>query len=150
MQTMLSNPTFVVYAITCLVLCANLMFLWGYSGGVRGKTKTVLNSEDPAMIAKGAQVVETDPPEVARVLRAHRNAEANIYPFFCLGLIFVLAGGPALHAKILFGVFAGARILHSIVYLAGKQPWRTLSFLVGALALLALLGDIAWILIQSA
>ena len=35
--------------------------------------------------------------EVARVLRAHRNATANILPFAILGLVYVLAGasGPA-------------------------------------------------------
>lgn len=150
MQTMLNNPTFVAYAIACLVLCVNLLFLWGYSARVRGTTKTVLNSEDSESVAKGAKLVESDPPEVARVLRAHRNAEASIYPFFCLGLIFVLVGGPAMHAKIMFGVFAGARILHSIVYLAGKQPWRTLSFVVGVLTLLGLIGEIAWMLVQGA
>jgi hypothetical protein len=31
MNNWLNNPAFVVYAITCLVLCLNLLFLWGYS-----------------------------------------------------------------------------------------------------------------------
>jgi len=148
MQTLASNPAFMVYVLATLVLCLNLMFLWGYSGGVRGKTKTALNPEDAATVAKGAQVTETDPPEVARVLRAHRNAEANIYPFLALGLVFVLLGGPAEHAKIIFGIFVGARWLHSFVYLAGKQPWRTLSFAIGAFAILGLMGDIVWLLLK--
>ena len=148
MQTLLSNPTFVVYALTCVVLCLNLMFLWGYSGGVRGKTKTAINVEDTQTISKGAQLSDSDPSAVARVLRAHRNAEASIYPFFALGLVFVLVGGGELFAKVLFGVFTGARLLHSVVYLAGKQPWRSLTFAIGFGCLLVLAGDIVYLIVK--
>jgi microsomal prostaglandin-E synthase 1 len=147
MDTLLLKPTFVVYAITALVLCANLLFLWGYSGAVRGKTKTAINPEDSARF--GAPLKDTDPPEVARVLRAHANAQASIYPFLFLGLIFVLAGGSAGTAKIIFGIFTGARILHSVVYLTAKQPWRTILFIVGGLAILALMVANVSLLVQG-
>lgn len=143
-----SNPALMVYVLATLVLCLNLLFLWVYSGGVRGKTKTAMNPEDAVTVAKGAQVSDSDPPEVARVLRAHRNAEASIYPFLALGLAFVLLGGPAEHAKIIFGTFVGARLVHSISYLAGKQPWRSLGFVVGLLAILGLMGDMVWLLVK--
>lgn len=148
MQIFHDNPTFTVYVITCLVLCGNLLFLWGYSGGVRGGTKTTLNPEDTAAVVKGGTVVEADPPAVARVLRAHANASANIYPFLVLGLLYVLLGGPAMNAKIYFGVFTAARLLHSLVYLAGKQPFRTLSFVLGALTTLVMMGDIVRLLLK--
>ncbi len=147
MNNWLSNPAFLVYAVTCLVLCINLLFLWAYSGATRGKTKTAMNEEDAARF--GASLAEMDPPQVARVLRAHRNAEASIYPFLFLGLVFVLAGGPAGTGMVIFGVFTGARLLHSIAYLAGKQPWRTIFFSVGGLATIALMLDIIWLLIQG-
>jgi prostaglandin-E synthase 1 len=137
MDTQLMNPAFGVYAVTALVLCANLLFLWGYSGAVRGKTKTSMNPEDAARF--GAPLRDTDPPEVARVLRAHANAQASIYPFLFLGLVFVLAGGSPTAAKIIFGIFVAARLLHSAVYLAGKQPWRTVFFIVAGVATLALM-----------
>jgi uncharacterized MAPEG superfamily protein len=82
------------------------------------------------------------------VLRAHRNAEANIYPFLFLGLVYVLAGGTDGFAKIVFGLFTGARLVHSVAYVAGKQPWRTLSFTFGAVATLALAGDIVYLLVK--
>lgn len=148
MPTMLSNPTFTIYAITCLVLCANLLFLWAYSGAARNKTKLVINPEDAQTVAKGAGVSESDPAAVARVLRAHRNAEANIYPFLFLGLIYVLIGGEPFPAKILCGVFTAARLIHSVVYLAEAQPYRTISFGIGGLTTLALLGDIVWIMVR--
>jgi prostaglandin-E synthase 1 len=148
MNHWLNNPAFLVYAIACLVLCANLLFLWGYSGAARAKTKTAMNKEDA--IRFGASLAEIDPPKVARVLRAHDNAQASIYPFLFLGLVFVLAGGTAGTATVLFGIFTGARLLHSFFYLAGKQPWRTIFFSVGGLATIALMLDIIWLMIQRA
>jgi uncharacterized MAPEG superfamily protein len=148
MNNLLNNPTFLVYAITCLVLCGNLLFLWGYSGAARAKTKTAMNEEDAARF--GASLTEIDPPRVARVLRAHDNAQASIYPFLFLGLVFVFAGGTPGTGTVIFGIFTGARLLHSIFYLAGKQPWRTIFFSVGGLATIALMLDIIWLMIQGA
>ena len=147
METWLNNPSFVVYAITSLVLSVNLLFVWAYSGIARGKVKVTLNQEDAERFK--ARLDTIDPPEVARVLRAHANAQAAISPFLILGLVFVLAGGSSGFAKVDFGVFVAARIAHSVAYLAGKQPWRTLSFVAGGLAMLALMGDIAWMLVQG-
>ena len=148
MSNWLKNPAFLVYAITCLILCVNLLFLWGYSGVVRAKTKTAMNEEDAARFR--ASLAEIDPPQVARVLRAHRNAQASIYPFLFLGLVFVLAGGTAGTGTVIFGIFTGARLLHSIFYLAGQQPWRTIFYTIGALATIALMLDIIWLMIQGA
>lgn len=145
MNSLLSNPTFFVYAIACVVLCTNLIFLWAFSGATRGKTKTAINPEDAAQF--GGTLVEADPAEVARVLRAHSNAQANIYPFLLLGLVFVFAGGSALVAKIIFGTFVAARLSHTYVYLAGKQPWRSIFFIVGGLATIALMLDIIWLMV---
>lgn len=139
------SHSFTVYAITSLVLCANLIFLWAYSGATRGRTRTAINPEDGERF--GASLVDADPPAVARALRAHRNAEATIYPFLILGLVFVMAGGGGRTATILFGIFTVSRLLHSAFYLAGKQPWRTVSFLVGGLALLALMAIDVWLLL---
>ena len=71
MSNGLANPSFTIYAISALVLCANLLFLWGYSGATRAKTKTAINEEDAAKF--GASLAPTDPPAVARVLGAHSN-----------------------------------------------------------------------------
>jgi len=147
MDTWLKNPTFVIYAITSLVLTLNVLFLWGYSGAVRAKTKSAMNPEDAKL--QGARLVEADPPEVARVLRAHSNAQATIYPFLLVGTVFVLAGGGAGMAQIVFGGFVATRILHSIIYLAGKQPWRTILFILSGVFLIVLIGDTAWLLAQG-
>ncbi len=149
MTNLAANPAFVAYAVSLLVLSLNMLVLWAYSGGVRGKTKTTPNEEDARTVASGSTVVEVDPPEVARVLRAHRNATANIVPFAILGLVFVLAGGSGTAATIIFGVFTAARLAHSFAYLNAKQPWRTLSFVLGGVTTVALMGFIVKALLTA-
>ena len=137
-----AGPAFVAYAVTCVVLSADLLVLWGYSGAVRAKVGMAINPEDAARF--GVPLSQTDPPEVARVLRAHSNAQAAIFPFLLLGLVFVLMGGQSWIAAILFAIFTTARIAHSVSYLLGKQPWRTLAFIVGSLTTAALTAVLVW------
>jgi prostaglandin-E synthase 1 len=142
-----ANPAFLAYAFTCLVLSLNLLMLWISSGALRAMGGVAINPEDGARY--GAPVSELDQPAVARLLRAHRNAEATIYPFLLLGLVYVLAGGAAGIAVPIFGVFIAARIVHSIVYLKAVQPWRTIAFAVSLLAILALMAAVLHILLTS-
>jgi microsomal prostaglandin-E synthase 1 len=137
-----ANPAFIDYALSLLVLSLNMLLLWVYSGLVRGKTMTTPNTEDASTVSKGAQLADRDPPEVARVLRAHQNAVANILPFALLGLVFVLLGGGGTAAAAIFGVFTFARVAHSLSYLGGRQPWRSIWFGVGGLTTLVLIGFI--------
>jgi microsomal prostaglandin-E synthase 1 len=139
MQELAVDPAFSVYALCTVVLCLNLLGLWGFSGGVRGKTKTTPNSEDAATIAKGASVAVEDPPEVARVLRAQRNADVNIMPFLVLALLYVINGASVRSAWILFGGFTIARIGHSLAYVNSKQPWRSITFTIGTIATVAVM-----------
>jgi uncharacterized MAPEG superfamily protein len=149
MPSFTTNAAFVAYAVALMVLSLNLLLLWAYSGAVRGKTKTTPNTEDARTIASGSAVVESDPPEVARVLRAHKNAMASIVPFAILGLVFVLAGGSGAAAAAIFGVFTAARVAHSFTYLGAKQPWRSVSFTIGGLATLTLMGFIVKALVSA-
>ena len=146
MPATLQNPSFFAYVITTLVLCINLIFLWTYSGTVRAKSGAAINPEDSEKYR--VPLSEADPAPVARVLRAHRNAEATIYPFLILGLIFVLAGGSAMTAEVIFTVFTAARLLHSAAYLKGKQPWRSITFGISGVALIALMVCIVLLLIH--
>ena len=148
MPNLATDPSFVAYAVALLVLTLNLLLLWAYSGVVRTKTKTIRNPEDTT-IATGARLVEADPPEVDRVLRAHKNAMANTIPFAILGLVFVLSGASARVAVAIFATFTFARLAHSFAYLGGRQPWRTLSFVLGSVATIALMGFIVRALVAA-
>jgi prostaglandin-E synthase 1 len=145
MNSLVENPTFFIFAVSAIILSVNLLALWAYSGIARGKRP--INEEDA--IAFKVPLQGAEPSEVARVLRAHRNAEASIYPFIVIALLFVFAGGAPGFAKIVFGIFVAARLLHSLVYLAGKQPWRTIFFIVGNIATVALLINLIMLLVHA-
>src|SRR5437763_696231 len=46
-------------------------------------------------------------------------------------------------AVIYFGVFTVARYIHSVAYVAALQPWRTVSYVVGLLASIGLIVQVA-------
>ncbi|WP_281024452.1 MULTISPECIES: MAPEG family protein [unclassified Rhizobium] len=142
-----AHPAFLAYAITCTVLCVNLLMLWVSSGAIRAKGRVAINPEDGARF--GVPVSEFDPPIVARLLRAHRNAEATIYPFLLLGLLYVFLGGSPAIAIPIFTIFVAARIVHSIIYLKAIQPWRTIAFAVSLLAIVVLMGAVVHDLIVA-
>jgi len=123
------------FAIASIVLSLNLLAPWVLSGARRARSGIAVNPEDGARF--GVPVSETAPPEVARYLRAHRNAEATICPFLALGVVYILAGGTAPIAIPNFVLFVVARVAHAIVYLRALQPWRTITFAVSLLAIIA-------------
>jgi microsomal prostaglandin-E synthase 1 len=141
-------PALLAYAIACVVLALNLLVLWVHSGLARARAGTAINPEDAARF--GVVLSPMDPPRAARVLRAHANAQAAIYPFLLLGLVFALLGGPARIAAVLFTIFTAARLAHSVSYLLGKQPWRTLSFVIGGLMTIVLTGLVVWRIVLAA
>jgi glutathione S-transferase len=141
MDDLLYNPSFMIYCLAASALCLNLFGLWAYSGAVRGKTKTTPNAEDAARASNSTVSADT-PPAVARVLRAHANATANIVPFLILALLYVLLGATPKMAWICFGGFTGVRYLHTFFYLREKQPWRSIAFGLGGLIALVVLEQV--------
>ena len=125
------SPSFAMYALFAVGLTFLLLAIDGLSGGARVATKTVLNSEDAGSVAKGAQLVESDPERVARIMRAHRNALANIIPFLAVMFLYVALGATPTWVLALCGVFGAARFVHAVAYISAKQPFRTGSFVVG-------------------
>ena len=127
------NPALKLYALVSALVALHLILLAAYTGRVRTQRKVYVNPEDAAMF-KGTQG-EADHPDVLRVKRAHQNALENAVPFFAVGLMFALSGPKATAgAPAYFYTFLGARVLHSVVYLWGKQPFRTILFTIGVLA----------------
>jgi len=126
-----------LYALMTVVLMLKMTANSVVQGIHRTRDKAFVNPEDARFFASTTPVA-VDTPEVERASRVWRNDLENIPMFLFLGLIYVLAGGPAGPAAIYFTVFTVARILHTITYLRGMQPWRTISFTIGGLATLAL------------
>jgi uncharacterized MAPEG superfamily protein len=132
-EDLVYRPAFYVYALFAVGLSTLLLALDGGGGVARAFSKTSPNPEDLTTVSKGAKLAEQDPETVARVMRAHRNALANVVPFLLLTLVYVLMGATAKHVLWVMSAFSAARLVHAIVYVRAKQPWRTLSFVVGQL-----------------
>ncbi len=143
MSMLIADPRFKLYALCCVILSCQMLVLGAMTAAKRANRKGYLNPEDVKVSFKDARLVEgAEHPDVARVIRAHRNMSESLPLFFALGLICVLAGVSPLGATICFGAFTGARILHSIVYIKELQPFRTMSFAIGTIALLGMMAQI--------
>ena len=127
------STSFGIYALFACGLCLLMLGIDGAGGGVRVGTKTVVNPEDTTTVAKGAKVVDGDPDAVARVMRAHRNALANVIPFLIVMFLYVALGATSQWVLALCGVFTLARVVHAFAYINAKQPFRTASFVIGQL-----------------
>lgn len=138
LQSLMSFEPFKFYAICSAILALNVIVLGAMTGAKRARTKSFSNPED----AKGGPLNEGEHPDVARVLRAHRNALENIPVFFAIGLIYTLSGASPLGAKVYFITFTAARLLHSVAHLKALQPWRSVSFGIGSLCLLGMIVQI--------
>jgi len=68
------------------------------------------------------------------VRRAHLNDLENIPVFLAIGFLFLFTEPSAFEAKVYFFTFLGARLVHTVSYLNGLQPWRAISWGVGFLA----------------
>ncbi len=133
------DTLFTTYALCSCVLSVQMLVLGGYTAGTRAKHKGYLNPEDVKVSFKDARLIDgAEHPEVARIQRAHRNLLESLPIFFALGLLCVLTKVSPLAGTICIGLFTAARVLHAIVYIRELQPWRTICYAVGALALLGM------------
>lgn len=132
MRELLENPSFRYYVFCAAALALNPLILAGMTGGSRGKYKSPATPEDEKL--SGNPYRDDVAPEVARILRAHRNALENIPITLIVGLVYVLVGASPTMVLALMGANAVFRWLHSIFYLKSVQPWRTASFALAALA----------------
>ncbi len=125
------SPPFGIYALFATGLCLLLLGIDGAGGVVRTRSKTAVNVEDTSTVAKGAKLVESDPEGVARVMRAHRNALANVIPFLLVMFFYVALGATATAVLVLCATFSVARLVHAVAYIRAVQPFRTLFFVIG-------------------
>ncbi|XP_003701454.1 microsomal glutathione S-transferase 1 [Megachile rotundata] len=98
-------------------------------------TNMVFSSPEDAAFKKGSKVVYND-PDVERVRRAHLNDLENIPLWYIITFIWLTTGPSTWLATILIRSFVIARIIHTVSYLAKKQPHRAIAFFVGLFATL--------------
>jgi|SRR5271166_5356263 len=126
-----------IYALTAIVLALKMAAIAIVQGRARVSAGAFVNSED-AKAFSGTEVPQ-EAPMVQRAARAWRNDLENIPIFLILAWIYVAAGLSSTALTVYCAVFAVARILHTIFYLKAIQPWRTIVFTIGSVAMLALI-----------
>ena len=130
------NDLLPVYAVCVVVLCLKMFAISCYQGYLRIRGRAFTNREDAAFFKRCAQPVEL--PQVARAARAWANDLENIPLFFVLGGLCVALDGYSVATVWLVGVFTLARVVHTLAYLMGWQPWRTLAYGAGVACLFGL------------
>ena len=118
------------YALTTVILFFKMSANSIVQGVGRLNAKAFVTPEDARFFAH-APPVPDEVPLVKRATMCWRNDLENIPIFLFLGLIYVTLGCWPEGAFIYFTIFVVARILHTIMYLNGVQPWRTVFFTVG-------------------
>lgn len=136
MESLMENPAFTTFAVCTAILVIKSLLSSLYTATTRIREKQFVNPEDATTFHGTANQGET--PAAARALRIQRNDTEILPLFFGLGLVFVLTGATPLEATAYFWTFTLTRILHTIFYTAGKQPWRFLAFFVGLLCLVGM------------
>jgi uncharacterized MAPEG superfamily protein len=132
----MDSPAFHVYALTSAILAVHLLVLAFVTGGLRGRRKTFVLPEDAVLNKVAAS--DREHPDTIRAQRAHMNALENAVPFFVVGALYVATGATTAGAQGYFYTFLAARLLHTVFYFSGRQPFRSISFGVGALAVLGM------------
>jgi glutathione S-transferase len=137
------NPAFRTYALCSAILALKMLFSAVYTGSRRQKNQGYVNPEDARVFGKEAAAANRDEaPAVAHALRIQRNDIENIPAFFAIALIYVLLGATPRGAAAYCWTFTIARILHTALYTYNLQPWRAVSYVVGALCMLGMIVQI--------
>ncbi len=140
MPTLIADPVFKLYAVCCAILSFQMLLLAAMTAAKRANRKNYLNPEDVKVSFKDATIIDgAEHPDVARVIRAHRNMNESLALFFVLGLVCVLAGVSPMGARVCIGTFTVMRILHSIVYINEVQPFRTMSYAIASFSLIGMM-----------
>lgn len=126
-----------IYALTAVLLALKMAAISVVQGRARTAAKKFLNPEDARTL--GGETVAEEVEMVLRGGRAWRNDLENIPIFLILAWVYVAAGLSTTLFAIYCAVFVVARIVHTICYLNAVQPLRTISYTIGAVAMLALI-----------
>lgn len=145
-QELLTSLPVRLYAICALLLVLKMMAVGVLTSSIRIRRRVFASPEDYRF--QGLDVSSQRDAEVERARRAHRNDLENVLPFLAVAPIYALSGPSEAGAWICFVGFTTARILHSIFYLTGAMPHRTVAFAVGFVLTLWMIVSSAWSLLR--
>jgi uncharacterized MAPEG superfamily protein len=133
----LGDPIARLYIVVYALLVLKIALVGSYTSVLRIRRKVYATPEDYALQGLAARTTRDE--DIERVRRAHQNDVENILPFFVVGFLY-LATGPSYTAAAIYLIgYLAARTLHSIFYIAGLQPHRTIAFGIGGVLTLAMI-----------
>ncbi|XP_070532459.1 microsomal glutathione S-transferase 1-like [Ptychodera flava] len=131
--------SFVTWGTVCVV---KMLAMGPLTARQRFKTMVFANPEDnPGSKKHDAPAVSEN---VERVRRCHLNDLENIPAFLALGAMLLVTNPSATIAIWHFRIFAVSRLLHTVCYLNGIQPFRALCYMVGTSVNLSMAGQILY------
>jgi uncharacterized MAPEG superfamily protein len=131
----LSDPNVRTLIQVDVLLILLLMTMGNYTSLTRLRRKVYATPEDYEI----NRVVPSASPDAAveRSRRMHQNHLENVAPFLVLSLLYTLTRPEhGTLAWLLWG-FLAARVLYTVFYVRAMQPYRTITFAIGALLMLA-------------
>jgi uncharacterized MAPEG superfamily protein len=143
-MSQLTDPVFQSYIGSVVFLSLNMLGLANATAFTRSQHAEVINPEDKKLNDQAAVVFDEGNDKTQRYRRAHRNALENNLLFLITGLLFVMTRPSTALAVGIFATFTICRIGHSVCYVKGVQPFRTMFFAIGMLTQVVMLGIIAW------
>jgi glutathione S-transferase len=143
-MNLLDQPAVRVFAFWYLILVIKMQVLIFRTSRARLGSSVYASPEDYAAVGLSAPATPQVDQGIERLRRALQNDLENILPFFGVGLIYALSGPSLLVARLLFGGFALARIAHSVFYVRGRQPHRSIAFIAGMVLLSWMLFVALW------
>ena len=144
MNTLTTLPAFQAYAAATLVLGFNLLGIANATAVTRTQAKECINPEDTKLGKDNKVVFDEGNDRTQRYRRAHRNALENSPLFIITAFVLTLMGTSATLGWALFGSFAAFRVLHTVCYVKGIQPFRTMFFGLAQLVQFVVLGLIVY------
>jgi glutathione S-transferase len=128
-------------ALPAAVLFLKMFAISGYQGFHRITKKAFQNPEDARVFGRN-EPLPAELPQVQRAALAWRNDLENIPMFLILVLVWLGMGASADAVSIYCWTFVAARVVHTVVFLAGLQPWRTLAYSLGVACTVGVLAQI--------
>lgn len=122
-------PAFHAFVIALFALFLKVTLTSMLQVAARFRSRAFTTPEDAALLGVKPSARETD--LVQRCAAVWRNDGENLPLFLALALAYVLSGGTAGSAQVLFGAYVALRYAHTAVYLLGLQPWRAIMYLSG-------------------
>jgi glutathione S-transferase len=126
------------YALTAIVLELKMAAIAVVQGQGRMSAGQFVLPEDAKMF-HGGEAATAGAPIVHRASHAWRNDLENIPIFLILAGIYVMAGLSAKAFAFYCFVFMVMRILHTYTFIKAMQPWRTIAYTIGTLAMFAMM-----------